>query len=62
MTTTKPPKTITRTLRKRLTTGFSRLLRGTAQAVLRTFCAAWPSPSTPYRATRRPMVIDQALP
>ena len=47
VTTTTPAKTIISRLRTRATTGFSRLLRGTAHAVLRTFCAAEPSPVTP---------------
>ncbi len=60
--TAKPARTSRRKLRTRLTTGFSRLLRGTAQAALTTFCAACPRPTTPYSAASEPTTTADALP
>ncbi len=48
--TVTPARTISTKLRNRLTSGLRRLLRGIAHAVLTAFCAAWPSPRTPYSA------------
>ena len=49
----------------RASTGLGRLLRGTAQAVLREFWMAWPSPEAPNSAARVPTtttVVEPCMP
>ncbi len=60
--TVSPARVISSRLLSRLRIGFSRLLRGTAQATLTAFCAAWPRPMTPYRAASEPTTTADVLP